>query len=34
MNDIVTATFDDHLKANSAVRKLIDGGFMLFPFMG
>jgi hypothetical protein len=30
--DIVIATFDDHLKANSAVRKLIDGGFNMKNF--
>jgi hypothetical protein len=30
--DIAIATFDDHLKANSAVRKLIDGGFNMKNF--
>ncbi len=30
--DIVIATFDDHLKANSAVHKLIDGGFNMKNF--
>lgn len=30
--DIVIATFDDHLKANAAVHKLIDGGFNMKNF--
>jgi len=30
--DIVIATFDDHLKADAAVRKLIDGGFDMKNF--
>ncbi|WP_175773199.1 DUF1269 domain-containing protein [Paraburkholderia phenazinium] len=30
--DIVIATFDDHIKANAAVHKLIDGGFNMKNF--